>query len=473
MTQRETSFWKTGGPSATGDAFASNALIASSDILIYSDLSGEVLEVYSNADSENLGCLDHWVGRNIRDFLTEESQPKIDHHLTEMRDAGPNEVRVTEVNHTDTTEWEFPIRYNIIKSPDDERVLFVGTDLAPIAMAQQDLVNTQLALELDYESSRDFETRYRAILEVASDPLILANINSGLIEDLNSQAADMLGENIETLRGSDFIKRFETTDGPNNLEAVVSGSTGKPASEWQTTVKLSRKRLSITTRPIRSAGTRYALCRLSAAKANLDHSSLLEDGLRMLFEEGVDAIVFTNPSGIILNCNNSFLDLCDAASAADVINRPLADFMSRGAIDQKMLIEGGSKSGQLRSYNTKVVTNYRSTLPVNVSATMLSDNKGGGFGFVIRIMRSVEAVSVSEGPSVLSGNQNIAKLVGASPLKEIVAGTADVVERICIETAIDMTGNNRVAAAEMLGLSRQSLYVKLRKFGMLEKSEDS
>ena len=42
----------------------------------------------------------------------------------------------------------------------------------------------------------------------------------------------------------------------------------------------------------------------------------------------------------------------------------------------------------------------------------------------------------------------------------------DVIEKICIETALEMTKNNRAAAAEMLGLSRQSLYVKLRKFGL-------
>ena len=35
-----------------------------------------------------------------------------------------------------------------------------------------------------------------------------------------------------------------------------------------------------------------------------------------------------------------------------------------------------------------------------------------------------------------------------------------------------LTDNNRVAAAEMLGLSRQSLYVKLRKYGLIKPSED-
>ena len=42
---------------------------------------------------------------------------------------------------------------------------------------------------------------------------------------------------------------------------------------------------------------------------------------------------------------------------------------------------------------------------------------------------------------------------------------------MCIETAVEFTDNNRVAAAEMLGLSRQSLYVKLRKYGLLSKAD--
>lgn len=470
MAKQEMRFWEDGQNPDGPSILVANALAASVNILIYSDLSGEIHNVQVNSENSDIGSLNHWIGRNIRDFLNEDSVPKVDHHLSALRDGDPGEQRTSELNHKDNNkDWKSPVRYTILRDADSDLVLFAGRDMTAIAAVQQELVNTQLALEADYESSRDYKTRYRAILEVAGDPLALVNINTGSIEDINSSAAEMIGDSVDALRGSDFLSRFETKDGPKNLEAIVSGSTGKPASEWQTTAKHSRKRLSVFTVPIRSAGTRYALCRLSAEKTNTDLGDFLTDGLRMLFEDGVDAIVFTNPNGIILNCNNSFLDLCDAASASDVVNRPLADFMSRGTIDQKMLIEGGSKNGQLRSYNTKVVTNYKSTLPVNVSATKLSNSKGGGFGFVIRIMRSVEAVSVSDPPSVLNANQNIAKLVGATPLKEIVAGTADVIERICIETAIDMTGNNRVAAAEMLGLSRQSLYVKLRKFDMLEK----
>ena len=469
MKQNEPNVWEDLEGSGSPFGLFHAALEASSDLVIFSDFSGHIHNVHINPTVASLEQSQDWVGRNILDLLEEESVPKIKNHLEALKNAAPGEARVTEVNHIGGSEWGFPIRYSIMR--DGDKVLYVGRDLAAIASVQQALVNTQLALEADYGSSRDYETRYKAVMEVSLEPLVLVNINTGHIEDINSRAAEMLGEDPERLRSSSFLSSFDEKDRPDNLDSLLSDAKGKAAPEWRATSKASRRRLLITMTPIRSAGTRYAICRLETEKSNGVTTDFLTNGLKLMFDEGVDAIVFADASGIIQKCNNSFLDLCDVATAADVENRPLADFLSRGSIDQKMLIEGGMKSGQLRSYNTKVVTNYRSTLPVNVSATLLSDNKQRGFGFIIRIMRSVEAVPATDAPSVLASNQNVSKLVGASPLKEIVAGTADVIERICIETAIEMTGNNRVAAAEMLGLSRQSLYVKLRKFGMLEKSD--
>jgi DNA-binding NtrC family response regulator len=78
-------------------------------------------------------------------------------------------------------------------------------------------------------------------------------------------------------------------------------------------------------------------------------------------------------------------------------------------------------------------------------------------------------------PGALAGNEglrNVMQLVGYSTLKDIVAETTEIIERMCIETALELTRNNRVAAAELLSLSRQSLYVKLRKFGLLSKDAD-
>ena len=60
----------------------------------------------------------------------------------------------------------------------------------------------------------------------------------------------------------------------------------------------------------------------------------------------------------------------------------------------------------------------------------------------------------------------LTELLGRVPLKDIVGETTDLIEQLCIEAALELTQDNRASASEMLGLSRQSLYVKLRRYGL-------
>ena len=124
----------------------------------------------------------------------------------------------------------------------------------------------------------------------------------------------------------------------------------------------------------------------------------------------------------------------------------------------------------MRVYSTKLVNDLGGRVPVEVSATRLDDPENPVVALIVRDVSRLEGVRKSEGASALQEpRNNVMDLVGSSSLKDIVAETTDVVEKMCIETAVSLTKNNRVAAAEMLGLSRQSLYVKLRKYGLLAK----
>jgi DNA-binding NtrC family response regulator len=51
-------------------------------------------------------------------------------------------------------------------------------------------------------------------------------------------------------------------------------------------------------------------------------------------------------------------------------------------------------------------------------------------------------------------------------LKDIVRESTDLIERLCIEAALTYTADNRASAAEILGVSRQSLYSKLHRHGL-------
>ena len=56
------------------------------------------------------------------------------------------------------------------------------------------------------------------------------------------------------------------------------------------------------------------------------------------------------------------------------------------------------------------------------------------------------------------------------PLKDIVRDSTTLIERLCVEAALKLTDDNRASAAEILGLSRQGLYSKLKRFGIDDKA---
>jgi DNA-binding NtrC family response regulator len=88
------------------------------------------------------------------------------------------------------------------------------------------------------------------------------------------------------------------------------------------------------------------------------------------------------------------------------------------------------------------------------------------FGFALHPISRQKAAQGKQVHGLLRSVDEFTKLVGKVPLKELVRESTDIIERLCIEAALQINGDNRAGAAEMLGLSRQSLYVKLHRYGI-------
>jgi transcriptional regulator PpsR len=102
---------------------------------------------------------------------------------------------------------------------------------------------------------------------------------------------------------------------------------------------------------------------------------------------------------------------------------------------------------------------------VEISAVTVMNGGQPCFGYAIRDVGRRWRPSAVEGVMPRS-LENLTGLIGRVALKDLVRESTDVIERLCIEAALKLTGDNRASAAEMLGLSRQSLYVKLRRYGL-------
>ena len=108
---------------------------------------------------------------------------------------------------------------------------------------------------------------------------------------------------------------------------------------------------------------------------------------------------------------------------------------------------------------------YGSLEEVEVSAVGVMGGEQPCFGFVIR-PSATRAVAKPRPANLARSVEQLTELVGRVSLKDLVRELSDLIEKLCIEAALELTGDNRASAAEMLGLSRQSLYVKLRRYGL-------
>ena len=442
-----------------------------SDIALHVAPDGTVISVLVNQHHRSFGRLDGWVGRPVRQILTDESVQKFDRRLEQLA-AAPGTSLAVEVTHEDPAVEGFPVRYALHRLPTDGSILMLGRDLRAIAEIQQKLVSVQLALEKDYEAQREIDTRYRVLMEMTRDAILLVSMTTGRIADLNQAAAALLGGARAELLGAAVAQEFVGRRRGELLETMAQLATADAATPIEMQARRSQKRVTLVPLVFRAAGERLLLCRLDVAEAPRAAGDDMGEALQRLYAEGADGIVFTDRDGVIRGANEAFLNLCDSPNFGAVRGRSLSDFFLRGMVDLKVLIDNARRTGRMRMYATRLLTTFSAQVPVEISAAWLNDRPQPLMGLIVRDASRIEAL---RRPGLMPGDEgasSVVELVGSSKLKDIVAETADVVERMCIETAVELTRNNRVAAAEMLGLSRQSLYVKLRKYGLLSKGED-
>lgn len=470
MNTREIDFWIGAEDPRIKPEHFNQIVATAADIAIVITLDGIIETVVINPLNRSVGKLEHWINRELRDFLALDSATRIEALLQEYRDGKRDVTTSVEVNHFDNANWDFPISYSFHTTGHENTMLMLGRDLRPIAELQQRLVKAQLALEKDYESRRDFETRYRVLMETSRDALALIDAASGRITDLNDAAAGLMGADADTLVGGIFANELEAAQRSQALDQLIDAA----AADGETSVTFATSRvgkpIAIFPKLFRAAGDRTLLCRIEGELRSEGVAAELADNLSGLFRDGIDALIFTDDKGRIRSANESFLNLTDTAAVANLKSRNLSDFLIRGNVDMKVLLDNAARSGRMRMYSTRLIGQHGSEIPVEISTTHLADNANSRFAFVIRDASRREVLRDASDVQDDEKMRNVLELVGSSPLKDIVSATTDVIEKICIQTAVELTSNNRVAAAEMLGLSRQSLYVKLRKYDLLDKN---
>lgn len=411
-----------------------------------------------------------WEGSQVQNHLNYESVSKFDRHLKQLSDGSAGTLSV-ELNHKATdSRGEVPMSYSFHRVGSDGTILMLGSDLRPVAEMQQQLVAAQIALENDYELQREHEVRFRVLMESTNTAMVLVSVKSGHIVVCNAAAERLLGKDRDALIESPFAKEIESKGRGDIVDQLVAAVSESGAVPVIAKAVRGDHRLSLSPILFRGVSGQMLLCRIVTAKGQNGKFDELQSRLAELYRNGVDAIVFVDVAGHILSANDAFLRLADITHSQSIQGLSIAEFLARESVDLNVILQNTKRNGSMRLYATRLVSEHGTERTVEISTTRLEAGGQPVFGMIIRDSRRVET---SQSPMRHVSDvdmQSVIELIGGQSLKDIVAKTTDVVEKMCIETAVEMTSNNRVAAAEMLGLSRQSLYVKLRKYGLVGKS---
>jgi transcriptional regulator PpsR len=453
------------------DAEAAAALVtAAADVVLVVDGEGVIRDMA--VGNEELTGYREWLGRPWVQTVTVESRPKIEAMLQDVGRGRSSKWR--QVNHPGVQGNDLPLSYTVVPvRPSGGRAdsqpthsMAFGRDLRPQAAMQQRVVSAQLSMERDYWRLRHFETRYRLLFQVVSEPVLILDAVTERLEEANPAAVALLGGR-PPKPGWSLTEHLDERSAQAVRDAFVQLRTSGRFEPMVVRVHGVAEPLTLSASLFRQESVSHFLVRLTGAQAvergpHVSHTQALPQ----LMERAPDGFVVTDLQGRILTANRAFLDLSQLATEELVRGQSLGRWLGRSDVDLNVLISNLRQRGAVRLFATRVRGEYGSIAEVEISAVAVTEGETPCLGFCVRDVGprlSSDTRSTKELPR--SADQ-MTELVGRVPLKDIVRETTDLIEQLCIEAALELTGDNRASAAEMLGLSRQSLYVKLRRFGI-------
>ncbi|SDG69798.1 transcriptional regulator PpsR [Roseospirillum parvum] len=471
-------------------ATTSAVIAAAADLVLVIDAEGIVRDLALGRDDLAREGVGEWIGRPFAATVTPESRPTLEALCHEARAAG-NEPRWRQVSHPVPGGIDLPVLYTVLAVDDARRLIALGRDLRSIAALEQRLLAAQQTLERDYARLRGLETRYRLLFKQAAEGILIVDSASAKVLEANPAAHAMLGDDGRPLAGRAFPFGFEPPSMPGLEGLLASARELGAAGEVRARLGHERGEVSAAAALFRQEHGPCLLIRLAPLGAGAGLAALPRlGGLAVQALESMpDGFVLTDPAGRILSANQAFLTMVEISTEDQVRGDSLGRFLGRPGVDIGVLLGTLRQRPRLPHLTSTLATEAGGTRDVDIAAVALEAADPPCLAFAIRDItrrprstprpasptptRTIVAALTAEenDPSGSGLNRAVAHLaeqVGQVPLRDIIRDTTDLIERMCIQAALEMTGNNRASAAEMLGLSRQSLYVKLRRFGLSE-----
>ena len=464
------------GLGALSAAQASRLVAAAGDVALVLDGEGIIRDVVLGNDALAREHVEGWIGQAWAETVTVESRDKVEALL---REAGSPSPRWRQVNHPSRGGSDWPVMYSTVQlesgARNGGRTIAFGRDLRATEALQLRLVEAQQAMERDYWRFRQAETRYRHLFQSSAEAVLIVDATSLKVLEANPAAIALVsnGSGARKLTGSLLTAMFEHPAAKPLQAALAAARAARRSEPVRADLADGGGRVSLALSSFRQDDASLLLVRMTRARAAPAAHGESQSSLLDAFVQGTpDAFVFTDTDGRIVLANPAFVALAQLGSEEQARGQRLDRWLGRTGVELSVLIQNLRQRGAVRLFATLLRGEDGATAEVEVSASVANQGDQTVLAFAVRdIGRRLSAEPRATGELPRSAGE-LTELVGRVPLKEIVGETTDLIEQLCIETALKMTSDNRASAAQMLGLSRQSLYVKLRRHGLGEVGVD-
>lgn len=444
------------------DSTVSQVIEAVSDIALVVADDGVIRDVHlgSAFRDEEAGS---WKGRSWETTVTPATRGKVHELLEEARQSGSSRPR--QVNHQMPSGIEVAVGYTAVRLGGG-RILALGRSLAVVSELQRQLVDAQQRMERDYWRLRQVETRYRLLFRLSSEAVLLLAVDSLEVMDANPAAAEALGMDVTELVGGSFpLDRLG--DAADDLEDFLRRVRDRGTAPGITVRVGDGEEWYLKGSLVRQEGGEAFLLHMFPTSLNGDTPEVRGEDrgpLLDVVEALPDGFVVTDAEGRIVHANAAFVEMTEESSRSALVGRSLGEWLARPGADLTVLLGNLRRYGSIRLFPTQVAGALGSEADVELSAVYLEKDDDAWCGILVRHVgrRIVQPVRGVE--DLTKAVEDMTRLLGSVALRKLVRDTVAMVEHHFIEAALELTGDNRTAAAELLGLSRQSLYTKLKRY---------
>ena len=449
---------------------AANLVASSSDVALVMNDKGIIqdMAIQPSDLSSELEGYGRWFGRPWADTVSAESRPKVASILAEATRNTTSAWR--QLTHKSIGGRDVSILYSAVKIGSGDRFVAVGRDMRAVSALQQRLIDAQMSLERDFTKQRFAETRYRLLFQNSSEPVLILDSTTLKIVEANPAAATLLERGTRRLVGRTFGDLFTAASRARVQQSLSELRSGGRKDDDPVTLADAGD-VVLAGAVFRQDSTSLLLIRLLKPRPMLEGSGPAPDTASRLAEfvqASPDAFVVADAAGHIITANAAFAEMTQVADKGELSGASLERWFGRPGVDLDLAAMNLRQHGTLRLFSTFVRGTQGGHVDVEVSAVSLGQGNDAKFAYAIRDVGRRLSVPARPAQDLPHSAAQLTELIGRVPLKELVRETTDVIEKLCIEAALDLTGDNRASAAEVLGLSRQSLYVKLRRYGLAD-----